>query len=166
MQTAQVVIGGVLLFLGRQVNFLFAAGMAVLIGFRLTPALPPQWPGYYDYAFIAILAVIAAVIPLIHERAGYIVSGFLAGGFFLVEYFAPGVSAVPLVPFLIGGVLGSLILGIFTEWALMIASCLIGAYYVMNYFILSTNARILVGSGLFMVGALTQLIIWYYTHRK
>lgn len=166
MQTAQAVIGGVLLFLGRELNFLFAAGMAILIGFRLTPGLPPQWPEYYDYIFVAILALIAAAIPLIHERTGYVVSGFLAGGFFLVEYFAPGVLKVPLVPFLIGGVIGALILGIFTEWALMIVSCLIGAYYVMNYFNLSPNARILVGSGLFIVGALTQVIIWFYTHRK
>ena len=34
------VIGGILLFLGRELNFIFAAGMAVLIGIRLTPLLP------------------------------------------------------------------------------------------------------------------------------
>jgi uncharacterized membrane protein YadS len=56
-------------------------------------------------------------------------------------------------------VIGSLIIGIFTEWALMIVSCLIGAYYVTNLFTLSPTAQILVGSGLFIVGAVTQAII-------
>jgi hypothetical protein len=37
MQIARGVIAGILLFLGRELNFLFAAAMAALIGFRLTP---------------------------------------------------------------------------------------------------------------------------------
>ncbi|HLO31943.1 MAG TPA: hypothetical protein VK249_22530 [Anaerolineales bacterium] len=159
MQIARGVIGGILLFLGRELNFLFAGAMAVLIGFRLTPLLPPQWPGWSVYVFIGALAVIAAAITIINERIGYFLSGFLAGGYFLVEYYEPGFLTLPLLPFLVGGTIGSLIIGIFTEWALMIVSCLFGAYYVTNLFTLSPIAEILVGSGLFIIGALTQVII-------
>ncbi len=159
MQTVRVVIAGILLFLGRELNFLFAAGMAVLIGFRLTPLLPPHWPGYYDYIFIGLLGLIAAVIAIINERVGYFLSGFLAGGYIAIEYYAPGVLTVPLFPFLLGGVVGSLILGIFTEWAMIIVSCLMGAYYVTTFFALPATAEILVGSGLFIIGALTQAIL-------
>ena len=80
------VIGGILLFLGRELNFLFAGAMAALIGFRLTPLLPPQWPAWSDVAFIITLGVIAAIIVLINERLGYFLSGVLAGGFLLIEY--------------------------------------------------------------------------------
>ena len=153
------VIAGILLFLGRELNFLFAAAMAGLIGLRLTPLLPPQWPGWSDYAFIGALAILAAAITLINERVGYFLSGFLAGGYFLVEYYEPGVLTLPLLPFIVGAVIGSLIIGIFTEWALMIVSCLIGAYYVTNLFTLSPTTEILVGSGLFIIGALTQVIL-------
>src|SRR5436309_811849 len=146
MQVIRGVMGGILLFLGRELNFLFAAAMAALIGFRLTPLLPAQWPGWYDVIFIVILAITAAAIVIINERVGYFLSGFLAGGYFLVEYYAPGILTLPLLPFLIGGAIGSLIIGIFTEWALMIVSCLIGAYYVTNLFTLSPTAQILVGS--------------------
>jgi len=159
MEVLRGVIGGILLFLGRELNFLFAGAMAALIGLRLTPLLPPQWPQWSDYAFMGGLAVVAAAITIINERVGYFLSGFLAGGLFLVEYFAPGVLTLPLPLFIIGGVIGSLIIGIFTEWALMIVSCLIGAYYVTNLFTLSPTAQILVGSGLFIVGAVTQAII-------
>ncbi len=161
MQIAKGVIGGILLFLGRELNFLFAAAMAALIGFRLTPILPSQWPAWSDYAFIGLLAVLAAIVPVIHERIGYFLSGFLAGGYFLVEYFAPGALTLPLLPFLVGGFIGSIILGIFTEWALMIVSSMIGAYYITDFFILSPTTEILVGSGLFVIGALTQVILWY-----
>jgi len=159
MQIVRGVIAGVLLFLGRELNFLFAAAMAAFIGLRLTPMLPAQWPGWSDYAFMAVLAIVAAAVVLIHERVGYFLSGFLAGGYFLIEYYEPGVLTVPLLPFLVGGVIGSLIIGVFTEWALLVVSCLMGAYYVMNLFTLSPIAEILVGSGLFIIGALTQVIL-------
>jgi hypothetical protein len=161
MQIARAVIGGILLFLGRELNFLFAAAMAILIGFRFTPLLPAQWPGYFDYIFLGVLAVSAAAIPTINERLGYFFSGLLAGGYFLSEYYAPGMSGLPLLPFIVGAVIGSVVIGLLTEWALMIVSCLIGAYYVTTYFPLSSTAQILVGSGTFIIGALTQAVLWY-----
>ncbi len=153
------VIGGVLLFLGQELDFLFAAAMAVLIGFRLAPLLPPQWPGYYVYVFVALLAVIAAAVPIINERVGYYFSGFLAGGYFLVEYLAPGALTLPLVPFLIGAVIGALVIGLLTRWAMIIASCLIGTYYVVNLFVLAPIPKVLVSGGLFLIGALIQVVI-------
>ena len=153
------VLGVILLFLGHELNFLFAGGMAALIGFRLTPQLPSAWPEWSGYAFMGALAIIAAAITIINKRFGYFLSGFLAGGYFLVEYFEPGLLTLPLLIFIIGGVIGSLILGIFTQWALVIVSCLIGSYYVTNLFVLSPTAKTLVNSGLFIVGALTQVII-------
>ncbi|HEY6075030.1 MAG TPA: hypothetical protein VIV15_17030 [Anaerolineales bacterium] len=154
------VIGGILLFLGRELNFLLAGAMAAFIGLRLTPVLPPQWPAWSDYAFIIVLGLIAAGITVANERAGYFISGFLVGASFLVEYYAPGALTLPLLPFLVGGAIGSIILGIFTEWALMVISCLVGAYYVTTLFPLSSTAQILVGAGLFIIGALTQVILW------
>lgn len=153
------VIGGILLFLGRELNFLFAAAMAALIAFRLTPLLPAQWPWWGDGAFILTLAIIAAILVLLNARAGYFVSGFLAGGYLLVEYYAPNMMIVPWLPFVIGGVIGALILGLLTEWALILVSSGIGAAYVLNLVRLDPTAEILVGAGLFIVGALTQVII-------
>lgn len=152
-------IGGILLFLGRELNFLLAASMAALIGLRLTPLLPRQWPGWSHFVFVTGLAIIAAVIPIRNQRLGYFVSGFLAGGAILVEYYAPGVLTLPVLPFLVGGAIGLLIMGVFTEWALLIVTALLGAYYVTNSFMLSPTGQILAGSGLFIIGALTQAII-------
>jgi hypothetical protein len=153
------IIGGIFLFLGWELNFLFAGTMAAFIALRLTPLLPSQWPDWSSYAFILGLGALAAALTLANERVGYFVSGFLVGASTLVEYYQPGVLTLPLLPFLLGGTVGSLILGIFTQWALIIISCLVGAFYVMNMFTLHPTAEMLVGGGLFIIGALTQAIL-------
>jgi hypothetical protein len=159
MQVLRAVIGGILLFLGRELNFLFAAAMAALLGLRLTPLLPLSWPDWGQYAFMAGLAIVAAVLVIVRERAGYFITGFLVGSYFLVEYYEPGVLTLPVLPFLVGGVIGAVMIGLFTEWALMLVSCLVGAYFVTGMFTLSPTAEILIGSGLFIVGALTQVVL-------
>jgi hypothetical protein len=98
MFIARGLIGGILLFLGRELNFLLAASTSAFLGLRLTPLLPAEWPGWSDYVFVAALAILAGIIPFVNERAGYYLSGCLAGGSFLVEYYAPGVLTVPLLP--------------------------------------------------------------------
>jgi hypothetical protein len=161
MLVVRGVIGGIFLFLGRELNFLFAASMAAFIGLRLTPILPLEWPQWSHYAFIGVLALLAAAITIIKQRVGYFLSGFLVGSSFLMEYYEPGVLTLPLLPFLVGGVIGSVTLGIFTEWALVLISCLVGAYFITSMFTLSSTAQILVGSGLFIIGALTQVILMH-----
>ena len=153
------VIVGILLFLGHELNFLFAGAMAALLGFRLTPLLPAQWPAWADIAFIVGLGLVAALAVLLNERVGYFISGFLAGGFILVEYYAPDTLTVPMLLFIVGGIIGSLVVGVFTEWALILVSALIGASYLLNLFVLDPMLEILIGAGLFIVGALTQVII-------
>ena len=159
MQVIRAVIGGVFLFLGRELNFFFAAAMAALIGLRLTPFLPQGWPVWSDYVLIIGLAIAAAAIVIARERIGYFISGFLVGSYFLVEYYEPGVLTLPLLPFLVGGVIGAIIIGIFTEWALMVVSCLVGSYFLTSMFVLSPTAETLVGSGLFIIGVLTQVLL-------
>jgi len=154
------VLGGIILFLGRELNFLFAGGFAALIAMRLVPLLPATWPAWGDTAFIVVLAGIAAAIPSINERAAYVLSGFLAGGYFLADYFVPGFISIPLLPFLVGGVVGGTIMGILTEWALMIVSSLIGSVFVMDLFTFSPTVETMVSGGLFLAGALTQVLIW------
>ena len=154
------VFGAILLFLGRELNFVFAGGFAVLFAFRVLPLLPASWPGWADTAFIIGMGLIAAAIALIDTRLGYYVSGFLGGGFILVEYFAPGGSSIPLIPFFVGSVIGAFIMGFFGEWALMIISSVLGAYFIVDLFTLRPEVEMLISGGLFMVGALVQVLLW------
>jgi hypothetical protein len=153
-------IGGILIFLGRELNFLFAGGFAAMIALRVVPLLPSSWPAWGDMAFVVVIALIAAAIPALNERTGYVLSGFLAGGFFLADYYVPGFISIPILPFLVGGAVGGIIMGVLTEWALMIVSSLVGSIYVMDLFTFSRTMELVLTGGLFFAGALTQVITW------
>lgn len=153
------VAGAIMLFLGRELSFLFSAAMAAFLGFRLVPLLPAQWPAWSDNAFVIALAALAAIATLANERAGYFVCGFLVGGYVFTEYYAPGVLSIPLLPFIVGSVLGALFIGILTEWAMILVSCLVGVYFLTGIMTLAPTPKTLVGAGLFVIGALIQTLI-------
>jgi len=154
------VAGVVILFLGRELSFLFSAALAAFLGTRLLPLLPATWPSWADLAFLAALAILAAVLTVINKDAGYYVCGFLVGGFALTEYFAPGVAAIPILPFIVGSVLGAVIIGLLGEWGIILVSCLIGTYLIYGVLPLFGIAKTLASAGIFIVGALAQVIIF------
>lgn len=153
------VIGGIVLFLGRELNFLFAGAMAFLIGARLTPLLPSRWPDWTEWAFMIGLGVIAALLTFVDNRGGFVLSGFLAGGYVAAEWYTPNMLIIPVIPFILGGVFGALILGIFTDWALIVISSLIGGFYLTSLFRLAPTPKVLITAGLIIIGAVTQAII-------
>lgn len=159
MLVVKGIIGGIVLFLGRELNFLFAGAMAFLIALRLTPMLPSQWPDWTEWAFMIGLGVVAALLTFVDERGGFIISGFLAGGFVAAEWYAPNMLVIPVLPFILGGVLGALVIGLFTDWALILISSLIGGYYLTSLFRLAQTPRILITAGLIIIGALVQAIL-------
>ena len=159
MNTIRGILGIALLFLGRELNFLFAGGMAALLAYRISPSLPAAWPQWADYAFVLGIGVVAAAATFINDRFGYALSGFFGGGYFMAEYFAPGVATIPLLPFIVGSVVGAVIMGLFTEWALMIISSAVGAFFASELFTVSAELKMMISGGLFLAGALTQVII-------
>jgi len=154
------VAGVVILFLGRELNFLFSAAMAAFLGIRLTHFLPASWPSWADLAFLAGLAILGAALTLIERRVGYYVSGFLVGGFIFNEIYAPGSTAIPLLPFVVGSVLGAVILGLLGEWGMIVVSCLIGSYLIYGILPLVGTVKTLAIAGIFVVGAIAQVIIF------
>lgn len=152
--------GVIILLLGRELSFLFSAAMAAFIGNRLTYLLPFTWPAWSDLAFITVLAILAAVLTLTNKNTGYYVCGFLVGGFALSEYYAPGASTLPLLPFIVGSILGAVSIGLLGEWAMIVVACLIGAYLIYGILPLRGMAKTLAIGGIFVVGALAQVTIF------
>ena len=90
--------------------------------------------------------------------------GWLLGiGALAIPGIGPLVAAGPIVAALAGlgtgGAVGGIVMGVLTEWALMIVSSLVGAIYAMDLFRLSPTLKLMLTGLVFLAGALTQVVM-------
>jgi drug/metabolite transporter (DMT)-like permease len=130
MAILNVLIGAGLLFFGRKAFWLFVAGAGFVVGLALTNRLfqGPEWVGIVIGLVIGLLAALLAVLV---ERFAISLAGFLAGGYlalqFLVPFFHLEHGWLPWLAFVIGGIIGVILVDLFLDWALISLSSLAGA---------------------------------------
>lgn len=168
LNIAKGVFGGLMLFLGRDMDWLFSLGLGLLVGLKMTTLLAPDSPLWMFIVLVGAIGLISVLPYLLYPESSYIVTGFLFGGFLLSEYgsdlirtfFGAGLSGTTWMIFFVGAVLGAAILGLAREWGIMFATALAGAFLVADIFTnLSPVARYLVAGGLFLTGSIAQAII-------
>jgi hypothetical protein len=165
---AKAIFGGMMLFTGRDQEWLFALGIGLLAGLKFSFLLPA------DSELWVVLVVVAAggaigVLPfLIYEESNFIVTGFLFGGFVLSEYgstvsralIGEGLAGSTWLIFFVGAVIGAAALGWTKTWGMMFATAMVGAFLVTDLFSgLTPIAESLIAAGLFVIGCITQAII-------
>jgi hypothetical protein len=168
LNIAKGVFGGLMLFLGRDMDWLFSLGLGLLVGLKLSTLLAPDSPPWMIYLVIAAIGAISVLPYLVYPDGSYIVTGFLFGGFLLSEYgsnlvetfFGTGLSGSTWIIFIVGAVVGATLLGLAKEWGIMFATALAGAFLISDIFtMLSPIAKYLVAGGLFLAGSIIQAVI-------
>ena len=76
----EIVLGGVLLVLGRKLFWLFVAGVGFAVGMFVTPLLLPDAPQGVTLAVAVALAVLGAVLAITLQKIAIGLVGFIAGG--------------------------------------------------------------------------------------
>lgn len=168
LNIARGVFGGLMLFLGRDMDWLFSLGLGLLVGLKLTTLLAADSPPWMFYVVIAAVALISVLPFLVYPESSYVVTGFLFGGFLFSEYgsdlvrtfFGTGLSGSTWLVFIVGAVVGAAALGLAREWGIMFATALAGAFLVSDIFSnLPPIARYLVAGGLFLAGSIIQAVL-------
>jgi hypothetical protein len=110
-------------------------------------------------AVALVLGLIGALLALFLQKVAIAVLGFLAGGklagsiaaAFFVHY-----AQYSTVIFLIGGVVGAILLLALFDWALIVVSSLIGAHLIQSAIVLPASGSTIVFIGLGVLGILVQ----------
>jgi len=126
----EVVLGGVLLLLGRKLFWLFVAGVGFAVGMFVTPLLLPDAPQGVTLAAAIVLAVLGAVLAITMQKIAIGLVGFIAGGLianWLLGLLALDLGAMLWLVFIGGGILGALLLATLFDWGLILLSSLVGA---------------------------------------
>ncbi len=131
----QIVLGALLLTLGRKLFWLFVAGVGFAIGIVVTPLLLHDQPEWVTIAVAVALAVLGLVLALVAQKFAIGLVGFVAGGLialWLLRALALDLGGFQWLAFIVGGILGALLLATLFEWGLILLSSLVGANLLVS----------------------------------
>jgi hypothetical protein len=153
-------IGAVILFFGRKLFWLCVAAVGFAAGVEIAPHLVHEPSSLLALAVALVLGLIGALLALFLQKVAIAVLGFLAGGklagsiaaAFFVHY-----AQYSTVIFVIGGVVGAILLLALFDWALIVVSSLIGAHLIQSAIVLPASGSTIVFIGLAVLGILVQV---------
>lgn len=129
-----LLVGGALLFLGGRYYWLVAGGVGFLFGTNIGSAPDGGVITGSALAMGLLFGLIAMVASVFVTKFALGMSGFVMGGILLVRVMeAIGWNlGSALVAFLVGGILGLILVIISQDWALIFLSVITGAGIIIN----------------------------------
>ena len=154
-----VVIGIAILFFGRKLFWLCVAAVGFAVGVEIAPLLVNEASSLLALVIALVFGALGALLALFLQKIAIAVLGFLAGGklataiaaAFFVQY-----AQYSTIVFVVGGVIGAILLMAVFGWALIVVSSFIGAYLIQSAFVLPPTGSTLVFIGLAIVGIFVQ----------
>lgn len=135
MPFIRAIVGALSLFLGRQLFWLFVGAAGFMLGFNLALQLLPDQPGFVVLLVGLVAGLLGAALGVFAQRLALAIAGFIAGGYLLL-YLADLVGAggaeglatsLVVVLFIVGGILGAVLIQFVFDLALILLSSALGA---------------------------------------
>jgi hypothetical protein len=159
MDILNILIGVVLLTVGRKLFWLFVGCIGFAAGFYYAP-LWWQVPSNLILLVLALFTgILGAILAISFQKVAVALAGFAAGSYIVVNVMGLfGRTDGPLIwlPYVIGGLIGAIILFIVFDWALIILSSLAGSSVIVQSIELGPQLEILIFIGLIILGFAIQ----------
>jgi hypothetical protein len=152
-------IGVVILFFGRRLFWLCVAAIGFAAGIELAPQLLHEPSPLLALSFALVLGFAGILLALFLQKIAIAIAGFLAGGKLAVAITAAFfVKNAPYygVTFVIGGIIGALLLLMLFDWALIFLSAVVGAHLIQTAIVLPATGNAILFVILVIVGVLVQ----------
>ncbi len=150
--------GGALLIAGRKLFWLFVGVIGFIVGAQIAIRF---FHGSELITIIAglVLGVIFAVLAIFLETLAIGVAGFLGGGYILLSLaglFGLDKGILAWIIFILGGIIGAVLIAFLFDWALIIISSLAGSSMVVNAFHFAKSISVVTFIVLVFVGIVVQ----------
>ena len=157
MPLVNILVGAALLLLGRRLFWLFVAGVGFIVGAMLATEWFAERTDWVTLAVAVGAGVIGALLSIFLQRIAAGIAGFLAGGHILYTLaFELKYGPYAWVAFVIGGVVGALLVMALFDWALVLLSALTGATVIVQNVSLDQSASTLLWVVLIVLGVAVQ----------
>ena len=158
---ASVLLGAILLLLGRELYWLFVAIVGFLVGMRIADTILADQPHWLLFLLAVAAGVVGAFLAILAQRLAFALAGFCAGGYLaLIGTQSYGIGGHGVLWFVLGGVAGALFAVLIVDGGLIVLSSLVGAGAIVDSLVLGRSGRILVFLLLVIAGILVQTRIF------
>jgi hypothetical protein len=159
------VVGAVVLLFGRKLFWICVAAVGFAAGMEVAPLLFNQPTSLLQLSIGIVIGLLGALLALLLQKVAVGIVGFAIGGrvaVALAATFLVNSGASPWLIFIIGGVVGAILLISLFGWALVFVSALVGAHLIVRAFVLpETGATIL-----FLALAIVGVVVQTAMHRR
>lgn len=159
-----VLLGAIILFFGRKLFWLCVAAVGFAAGVELAPYLMHQPTPLLALTFALVLGFVGALVALFLQKVAIAVAGFLAGGklalAIVAAFFFQHANYLTIV-FIVGGIIGAVLLLMLFDWALIGLSSVVGAYLIESAIVLPPVGTAVLFIMLVLVGIVIQtMAMW------
>ncbi len=160
MNPANVIIGILLLTLGRKLFWLFVGSLGFLAGLQLAEQYFGTQPLWLAWAVAMIFGLLGTLLAVFFQNVAIVVGGFLAGST-IAAYIAMlfGITVNPLIN-LCFGIVGTIVLYALFDYALIGLSSIVGATVIVDEIVWSPRLEMISYTLLIVSGILFQTILW------
>ena len=154
-----VLIGVAILFFGRKLFWLFVAALGFAVGVEIANYFMQDPPLWVTLVAALGLGILGALLAILLQKFAIAVAGFIAGGRLasaLMSAFFVDYSQYRGITFVIGGILGALLLLALFDWALILLSSVQGAHLIGNGIVLPQTGAVILFVALAVLGVVVQ----------
>jgi len=154
-----ILIGAVVLLFGRRLFWLCVAAVGFAAGMEVAPHLVHEPSAVLQLSVAIVIGFVGALLALFLQKVAIAIAGFLAGGklaMALVAAFITEGARYPGVTFVIGGIIGAVLLLSLFDWALIVMSAVVGAYLIGHTIVLPPTGETILFVGLAVLGIIVQ----------
>jgi hypothetical protein len=152
-------VGIILLLFGRRLFWLFVAAIGFVAGMEIAQQITHNPSPLVVLVFALGLGILGAVLAILLQKFAIAVAGFISGGRLATALSAAFYMNHPenaRVIFLIGGILGAILLLALFDSALILLTSVEGAHLISNLIVLPQMGCTIVMITLIVIGVLAQ----------
>jgi hypothetical protein len=155
-------VGLTLLVLGRKLFWLFVGCVGFISGYTSVHQLGGGQSELFVFLIALFLGLVGALLALFFQGVAIALAGFVAGGYISMitvnfSGFELGQLLWPI--FVIGGILGAVLLFLIFDWALIVISSLSGASFIVQTVELKHDVETVLFFILVILGIIIQTVL-------
>src|SRR4051794_2977705 len=153
------IVGAVILLFGRKLFWLCVAAVGFAAGVELAPHLVQQPSPLLALTLALVLGFIGALLAFFLQKLAIGIAGFVSGGklaLAIAAAFMGNAAEYYWLTFLVGGIIGAILLILLFDWALIFLSSIVGAYLVQGVIRLPPTGTTVLFLVLVVIGVLVQ----------